>query len=319
MTDVRHQRHALKAGDDHEIHVQTWEPAGDASVVIQILHGLGEYGDRYARFAAVAAARGFAVCVHNHRGHGPETSHLGHFADKDGWLTVANDARIVNRFLAERYPERPIVLLGHSMGSFIAQNYAMHYGGELAGLILSGSTWSSRLLLIVATAVARFESWRIGAHLQSALLHKLGFSSHNKPFEPARTELDWLTRDADEVDKYIADPLCGGPYSVRLWQDMFGGLLEITSDKAIMRIPAGLPILITGGELDPIGGDKGMGKLLQHYAQTGHQRLKARIYPDGRHEMLNETNRDQVMRDWLDWTDSTTQSARSRLPLARQA
>ena len=312
MTDVRHQRHSLQAGDDHKIELQTWEPAGDASVVIQILHGLGEHGDRYARFATAAVERGFAVCVHDHRGHGPGAAHLGHFADKDGWHTVVNDARIVNRLLDERYADRPIILLGHSMGSFIAQSYAMHYGGELSGLILSASTWSSKMLLFVARAVAGFEAWRLGAHLQSSLLHNLGFAAHNKPFEPARTELDWLSRDEAEVDKYIADPLCGGPYSIRLWQDLFGGLVEITSDSSLQRIPADLPTLITGGELDPVGGDKGMGKLLQHYAQTGHQRLKAKIYPEGRHEMLNETNRDQVTADWLDWIDATTRSARSR-------
>lgn len=310
MTDVRHQRHSLKAGDDHEIHIQTWEPAGDASVVIQTLHGLGEHGDRYSRFAAAAVARGFAVCVHNHRGHGPEATHLGHFADNGGWHAVVEDTRSVNRFLTERHDGRPIVLLGHSMGSFIAQSYAMHYGGELSGLLLSASTWSSRALLVVARILARIEAWRVGAHLHSSLLHKLGFASHNKPFEPARTEVDWLSRDETEVDKYVADRLCGGPYSIRLWMDMFGGLMEITSDKALLRIPASLPILITGGELDPVGGDNGMGKLLQHYAQTGHQRLKAKIYPDGRHEMLNETNRDQVTADWLDWIDATAGSAR---------
>lgn len=312
MTDVHHQRHSLETGDGHAIHLQTWEPDGDAGVVIQILHGLGEHGDRYARFATAAVERGFTVCVHNHRGHGPETSHLGHFADAGGWHAVVDDSRIVNRFLSERYTDRPIVMLGHSMGSFIAQSYAMNFGSELSGLILSASTWSPKLLLLIAVTVARIESWRVGAHLQSSLLHKLGFASHNKPFAPARTDVDWLSRDEAEVDKYVADPLCGGPYSVRLWQDMFGGLLEITSDKALLRIPASLPILITGGELDPVGGDKGMGKLLQHYAQTGHQRLKAKIYPDGRHEMLNETNRDQVTSDWLDWIDTTTQSARSR-------
>ena len=312
MTDVRHQRHSLKAGDDHEIHLQTWEPAGDAGVVIQILHGLGEHGDRYSRFAAAAVERGFAVCVHNHRGHGSETTHLGHFADTGGWHAVVDDSRSVNRFLSERYNDRPIVMLGHSMGSFIAQSYAMNYGNELSGLVLSASTWSSVLLLAIARVLAQIEAWRLGAHLHSGLLHNLGFASHNKTFAPARTEVDWLSKDAAEVDKYIADPLCGGPYSIRLWMDLFGGLQEITSDKALLRIPADLPILITGGEVDPVGGDKGMGKLLQHYAQTGHQRLRAKIYPDGRHEMLNETNRDQVTKDWLEWIDTTTRSARSR-------
>lgn len=311
MTDVRHQRHRLRAADNHEIHVQTWEPDGEASVVIQILHGLGEHGDRYARFAAAAVQRGFAVCIHNHRGHGDGASQPGYFAGRDGWNAVVDDARIVSRFAAESFPGRPLVLLGHSMGSFMAQSYAMQYGGELAGLILSGSTWSSRLALYVFRALARIEAWRVGAHRHSPLLDKLGFSSHNRSFEPGRTELDWLSRDEAEVDKYIADPLCGGPYTAGLWVDFLGGLIEISSDKALLRIPASLPTLITGGEMDPVGGDKGMGKLLQHYAQTGHQRLKARIYPDSRHEMLNETNRDEVVKDWLDWIDTATRRARS--------
>lgn len=311
MTDIRHQQHSLRAADDHEIHVQTWEPAGDASVVIQVLHGLGEHADRYARFATAATERGFAVCAHNHRGHGDNSSHPAYFAARDGWHTVVADIRLVNRFIDESYAGRPVVLLGHSMGSFLAQTYAMNYGDELAGLVLSGSTWPSRFTLYPGRALAKFEAWRVGDHLHSALLDKLGFGSHNKPFEPARTELDWLTRDEAEVDKYIADPLCGGPYTAGLWVDFLGGLIEIASDKALLRIPASLPVLITGGELDAIGGDKGMGKLLQHYAQTGHQRLKAKIYPQGRHEMLNETNRDQVTRDWLDWIDVSTRRARS--------
>jgi len=311
MTDVHHQRQRLRAADNHEIHVQTWEPGGEVSVVIQVLHGLGEHSDRYARFAATAVQRGFAVCVHDHRGHGDASPHPGYFAASEGWHAVVGDARLVNRFVDETYAGRPIVLLGHSMGSFIAQSYAMNYGSELAGLVLSGSTFSSRPALLLAYILARFEAWRVGRHLHSPLLDKLGFGSQNKPFEPARTEFDWLSRDEAEVDKYIADPLCGGPYTAGLWVDFLGGLIEITSDNALQRIPAGLPLLITGGELDPIGGDKGMGKLLQHYAQTGHQRLKARIYPEGRHEMLNETNRAEATSDWLDWIATATRSAHS--------
>jgi len=294
------------------IHVQTWEPDRAARGVIQVLHGLGEYTDRYARFAAAAVERGFTVCAHDHRGHGPDSSHRGYFGDRDGWHAIVSDARLVNQFIGETFAGRPVVLLGHSMGSFIAQYYAMHYGEELAGLILSSSTWSSKPLLFFGRLVAKIETWRLGAHLNSPLLDKLGFDSYNKPFAPARTETDWLSRDAAEVDKYNADPLCGTPYTAGLWFDLFGGLLEISRDKALLRIPASLPILITGGELDPVGGDRGMGKLLQHFAQTGHQRLKARIYPDGRHEMLNEINRDQVTGDWLDWIETATRGARQR-------
>jgi alpha-beta hydrolase superfamily lysophospholipase len=163
----------------------------------------------------------------------------------------------------------------------------------------------------MAAALAKIEGWRLGAHRNSALLQRLGFSDFNKPFDPARTTSDWLSRDAAEVDAYIADPLCGGPYSAQLWSDLTAGLFGISSDAALRRIQTDLPILITGGELDPVGGDKGMGKLAMHYAQSGHNRLKVKIYPQGRHEMLNDIVRDEVTRDWIDWIFATSRSARS--------
>ena len=310
-TELQHHHRTLHAADDHEIQVQSWTPVGEPKVVVQVLHGLGEYADRYARFAQAAAERGVAVCAHNHRGHGSETSHRGYLADKNGWHALVGDTRVVNQFVHEEFDSTPVVMLGHSMGSYVAQNYAMHYGSELSALILSASTWPRRPLLFLSYALAGIERWRVGGHLNSHLLDQLGFGRHNRAFRPARTELDWLSRDTEEVDKYIADPLCGGPYTPRLWLDVLGGLIEISNDNALLRIPASLPILITGGESDPVGGDKGMTRLLQHYAQTSHQRLKARIYPAGRHEMLNETNRDEVTRDWLDWIETTTRSAHS--------
>jgi len=113
--------------------------------------------------------------------------------------------------------------------------------------------------------------------------------------------MDWLSRDANEVDRYIADPLCGGPFTCGLWRDLLGGLFALGSDRALRRVPGELPILITGGSADPVGGEDGMARLAMHYMQTLHQRVQLKIYADGRHEMLNETNRDQVTVDWLDW------------------
>jgi alpha-beta hydrolase superfamily lysophospholipase len=275
------------------------------------VHGLGEHADRYARFAAAAVECGYAVCAHDHRGHGRHAEHPGHFAVSKGWNRVVNDVDVVNGFVRQTLPGIPVVLLGHSMGSYIAQNFAMYHSERLAGMILSASTWPSRLKLLPAFIIAHIEAWRLGASANSRLLHKLGFSDFNKPFSPARTDLDWLTRDEDEVDKYIADPLCGGPYTCGLWRDLFGGLLQIYSDNSLRRISSELPILITGGELDAVGGDKGMGRLATRYAQTLHSRLKVRIYPEGRHEMLNEVNRDEVTRDWLDWIDATIGTSRS--------
>jgi alpha-beta hydrolase superfamily lysophospholipase len=187
------------------------------------------------------------------------------------------------------------------MGSFVAQSFAMHYGAKLSGLLLSASTWPSRLQSFPGVMLARLEALRIGKRGTSTLLDKLGFGNFNKCFKSPRTELDWLSRDEQEVDAYIADPLCGGPYTCGLWIDLLGGLFSIGSDNALGRIPGDLPILITGGADDPVGGERGMTKLAMHYAQTGHSRMSLKLYAGGRHEMLNETNRDEVTTDWLDW------------------
>ena len=309
MTQLRHDKQILNAPDGHEIHMHMWCPDSPASRVIQILHGLGEHAARYERFARAATSRGYAVCVHDHRGHGPHTGELGHFADDGGWHLLVADALLVHDFSRERFADAPHVLLGHSIGSYIAQSFAMLYGDRLSALILSASTWPSRLQLIPALAIAHIEAWRRGIRGKSALLHKLGFGNFNKRFAPARTEMDWLSRDSAEVDKYIADPLCGGPYSCGLWLDLLGGLFDISSDDALARVPATLPLLITGGERDPVGGERGMTRLMIHYAQTGHQRISIKIFPDGRHEMLNDSNRDEVTANWLDWIAANTRSA----------
>ena len=177
---------------------------------------------------------------------------------------------------------------------------------DLAALVLSGSTWPSRALLFVGRILARWERWRHGIYYRSPLLHKIGFEEFNNKFAPGRTELDWLSRDPDEVDKYIADPLCGGPYTTGLWWDLLGGLKEISSIDALRSIPASLPILITGGADDPVGGAKGMLKLADAYQRSGHEKVDKAIYADGRHEMLNEINRDEFTADLLRWIDGAS-------------
>jgi len=303
--------HTLAANGDHEIRLRIWHPDGESTGVIQLLHGLGEHVSRYDRFAAAANARGFVVCAHDHRGHGGHDPTAGYFADKNGWSLVVDDVHIAHEHVREQFPSLPIVLLGHSMGSYVAQSFAMHYGAKLSGLLLSGPMWPRRAKLLPAMLVARLESLRMGARGRSALMNKLGFGDFNKRFEPARTEMDWLSRDEHEVDLYIADPLCGGPYTCGLWIDVLHALFNIGSDNALNRIPADLPILITGGSDDPVGGEGSMTRLTMHYAQTGHQRVTMKLYPEGRHEMLNETNRDEVTSDWLDWIGARFHAGRS--------
>lgn len=310
MATTRHEQLVLQAPDGHDIQLQVWRPTSPAIAAIQILHGLGEHSDRYARFAQAATDRGFIVYCHDHRGHGKQAEQIGYFANTDGWSLVVSDANAVHQNICRRHADLPILLVGHSMGSYIAQSFLIRHSPRIAGLILSASTWPSRPLLLPAMLLAKIEGWRVGKHRSSALLNWLGVGNLNNSFKPTRTASDWLSRDASEVDKFIEDPFCGGPYTTGLWSDLTAGLFAIASDKALLRIPADLPIMITGGDVDPVGGDKGMTKLALHYAQTGHQRLRVKLYADGRHEMLNETNRDEVTRDWLDWLLATSRNAR---------
>ena len=295
--------HTFSAFGGHTIPVYLWTQTDEPTAVIQVFHGLGEHSARYQRFARTATAKGYAVCAHDHRGHGPTAVQPGFFAADIGWDLLVDDGHEVTDFLRERFPGKPVVLLGHSMGSYIAQSYAMRHGRELTALVLSGSTWPAGGLLLVGSLLAKIVGWLKGIDAHSPLLDKIGFGDFNKRFEPARTELDWLSRDATEVDAYIADPHCGGPYSIGLWNDLLGGLRAIASDKALQDIPVELPILITGGADDPVGGERGTQQLAAHYEQTGHENLNTKVYAGGRHEMFNETNRDEFTADLLRWID----------------
>ena len=303
--DVTAERSVLTAGDGHRILVDDWRPATDSDVraLIQIFHGLGEHPARYGRFAGLCVQQGYAVVAHANRGHGEncEPGHLGHYADDDGWQKVIGDARLVQEEVRRRFPGLPLVLLGHSMGSYLAQSFMLLHAGDADALILSASTYASRLQLRLGHLLAGFEEWRRVARARSELLNRLGFGEFNKPFTPGRTEFDWISRDDAEVDKYIADPLCGGPYSNKLWADLTGGLLEITRPRSIAAIPKDLPILITGGADDPVGGARGLGRLAEVYENTGHSDVTLRVYDGGRHEMFNETNRDEFTNDLLRW------------------
>ena len=290
--------------DGHRIRVLSWLPeTARPEAVIQLFHGLGEHAGRYERFAKNCNDRSIAVVAHNHRGHGDAAKVPGHFADSDGWNLLISDAIKVQDRIAQRFPALPIVLFGHSMGSFIAQSFAMRHPDNLAMLILSASTFGKRSEIRAANTLARGLAL-LGKRAKPGVLNALGFGAFNKSFRPTRTEMDWLSRDEQEVDKYMADPLCGGLFSAQLWIDLTGGLLEVTSLSAIAKIPAALPVLILGGERDPVGGTKGLERLASAYRDTGHRDLTLKKYDGGRHEMLNETNRDEVTSDVLNWVSS---------------
>jgi alpha-beta hydrolase superfamily lysophospholipase len=287
--------------DGAAIFVRRWAPDGPPRAIVQVAHGLAEHSARYERFATALVGAGFAVYASDHRGHGAACApaDLGYFADSDGWRKCLDDLWAVNRRIAADFPRSPIVFMGHSLGSIMGQQFIAEHGADLSGAILSGTSGTPPAILPLGRLLARFERWRLGPRGHSALLQKMLFEEFNKPFKPARTSFDWLSRDSAEVDKYIADPLCGFPFTVQLAIDMLDAIGPIAAKTTVARIPKGLPIYIVSGARDPVGGQ--LQGLTKAYRDAGLAKLTTRIYPDARHETLNETNRDEVTADLIGW------------------
>ena len=218
-----------------------WIPEGEPKGVVQILHGMAEHISRYDRPARALAGAGYLVAGHDHRGHGPDwpKDRLGWFSEKDGWKKILEDAHKVTGYLSGRFPGTPLILLGHSMGSFLAREYALVWPGELSALILSGTGSYGRPLAMAGSVLAGLTP----PGKPAALVDRIAFSGNNKAFAPARTPFDWLSRDEKEVDKYVSDPLCGFTFTGRAFRDFFGGLTRLTDQKRLKVMDPDMPVL----------------------------------------------------------------------------
>ncbi|MBV4452280.1 MULTISPECIES: alpha/beta hydrolase [Pseudomonas] len=302
---MNHRAFWLTANDRSRLYVNQWMPDGPAKAVVMLCHGMAEHSGRYARLAAALCAAGYGLYAPDQRGHGrtADEGTLGLYAEKDGWNKVVGDLASLNQHIGQQQPGLPIILLGHSMGSYIAQAYLLHHSASLNGAILSGSNFQPVALYRAARLIARAERLRQGLRGRSALIELLSFGSFNKAFKPNRTAFDWLSRDPVEVDRYIDDPLCGFRCTNQLWVDLLGGLQQISKASNLAQIDPGLPILVMGGECDPVSEGKRLTSLAHALREAGCQHLQLNIYPQARHEVFNETNRDQVTADVLMWLD----------------
>ena len=304
----------LATPDGVSLFVYRWLPDGPPKAVVQIAHGLAEHAARYARLAEALTGAGYAVYADDHRGHGRTAktpAELGLFAERDGWKKCIGDLWLINRRIAADHPGVPIVLLGHSLGSFMAQYFISEHGDALAAAVLSASNGKPPPIAPIALMLARFERLRLGQRGHSPLMQALFFGAFNKPFAPARTPFDWLSRDPAEVDKYIADPLCGFESTVQLYIDLLEGLRDTAHPGRQARIPKNLPIYIFNGSRDPVGDN--IDQLLSAYRAAGIRQVVHKVYPDARHETLNETNRDEVTRDLIAWLDGVVPQRRSAI------
>lgn len=296
------------------IFVYRWLPQGRPAAAVQIIHGLAEHAGRYRRIAEALTAAGYAVYASDLRGHGRTATNsetLGFFSERGGWRKCLEDVWQVNRAIAAENPVAPLVVLGHSMGATLARQFMAEHGDVLAGVVLSGSSGQPTLLALSGRLIARAEKLRLGARGRSTLIRSLTFDAFNKRFEPARTKFDWLSRDPAEVDKYVADPLCGFNASLQLWIDMLDGWRGIA--KSCAGVPKTLPIYIISGSHDPVSaGTKMLEPLLVQYRIGGLQ-AQHKFYPEARHELLNEINREEVTTDLLEWIRQALRARRTAL------
>lgn len=286
--DVPHEEVTVEDPDGLVSVVLRWLPEGGPRAVVHVLHGWAEHAGRYQRLGCALAGRGYAVYADDHRGHGQSgvrNDSLGELGPRGGH-GVLDAVHAVTQRAAREHPGLPVFVLGHSWGSFLLQRYVRRWSSEIVGALLTGTTHRDP-----------------GAPQAPRV-------PPNDRFEPARTPYDWLSRDEDEVDRYIADPLCGfeimrdRPATATAAAPSGGaGGADPTAGR---KVDPGLPVLIFNGGDDPIGGETGGHALGEHYRALGLEDVSVRIYPGARHELFNETNRDEVIADVIDWLDART-------------
>ncbi|WP_432010118.1 alpha/beta hydrolase [Streptomyces sp. HD1123-B1] len=298
----------LPTPDGVRIATYTWLPEGRTPrAIVQIAHGAAEHALRYDRFARYLSGHGYAVVASDHRGHGATAASTGGLGivgeEGDSWRAIVSDLRAVGDRARTEHPGLPLVLLGHSLGSMLARDCAQEYGAELAGLILSG-TFRTLPATELEDAMARIgEEVATGGRTVLSTFTPTLFASFNDPYEFG-TGFEWLTRDPAEVASYAADERCGFPFSAGLALDWVRAVRKINDPRQQARIPADLPVHLAVGTEDPCNQRMTLVyELLEDFRHIGTRELSWRGYQGARHEILNETNRDEVQADLLAWLD----------------
>jgi len=288
-----------------EINLYSLLPEGNIRAIVHITHGMAEHSFRYSRFASRLIDAGFAVFTHDMRGHGQTTaddSPQGVFAKSDGLNTVLEDQKEIINLIKKRIPNRPVICFGHSLGSIINLNFALKYPNQVHGLACWNSGIETGLLPKFSRIILAIEGFFRNQNLPSLIAWKLSFEAWNSKFKPNRTKSDWLSRDENEVDLYVADPHCGFEVSISMWRDVLEGVFYAGNQKNLKKLPKKLPVHIIGGAEDPCtlnGSD--MKKLAIKLQNIGLSDVTCNILKGTRHESLNEVNRDQTTEQFIKW------------------
>ena len=289
------------------IHACRWLPEGQPKAVVQIIHGIAEYGARYDHFARFLASQGILVTVQDHMGHGGSIcDETPRAVIQGGWFDMVEDTYQLFRDTHKEYPDVPYFFFGHSMGSFVLRTILAKYPDSgIAGAVICGTGWMGKPIMVGGLAVASAVCKIKGAAHPSPLLKSVMFGGYNSRIENARTENDWLSTDPKVVDTYNADPNCGFMASAGLVRAMLTGLLYIHKPENLAAMDQKLPVYFIAGGEDPVGNyGKGVELAAAEFVKAGMERVDCRIYPGGRHEILNECNKEEVYLDTYEWIKS---------------
>lgn len=295
----------------NNLNVIIWETEKEPIGVLQIVHGMAEYIDRYDNFAKYMTEQGFNVIGHDHLGHGHSVSDerdYGFFAEENGDKIIIEDMHSVTQYAREKWEELPNFILGHSMGSFCLRQYLTKYSNDVFGAIIMGTGWIPSAAALLGKTIATNTCKSKGSHTVNPLLIKLTLEPYNKPFAPTRTNCDWLSRDEKQVDLYVNDKLCGFDFTAGAYKDFFTILEKIAKNRQLIGMRKSLPILITSGSVDPVGGKKACEKLNAQYKRCGIDDVTLKLWENDRHEILNELDKSDVYRYIYNWLKSKIQN-----------
>lgn len=307
---MRSMEFTLTMKDGYDCYVYRWMPDENVKIVgvIQLIHGSCEHSKRYNDFAKFLTENGYIVYSNDLRGHGfsaKSKEDLGYFGDNNGWNIVVEDLYELSLYIKEKHRGLKLIIIGHSMGSFLARHYAIVHGTEINGIIATGTAHNPKILLKLGRFLAKRDIRKNGFQHRSTLLNKMSYDSFSNQFKPIRTKQDWLTRDENIVNEYIEDDLCGFIFTSSAFKDMFDGLLYITNRKNINKTPKEIPLLLLSCEKDPVGGNgKMVQKACEEYKKAGLKNIQMKLYKDMRHEILNEIGKEEVYKDILNWINS---------------
>ena len=293
-----------------QLHGMRWEPeGGSVRAVLQICHGVAEHIARYDAFARYLNGLGIAVVGHDHLGHGLSLSEGGtpvYFGESNTWNTVVDDIYVLHQRIRLWYPDVPLCIMGHSMGSFLTRTYLIRYPGTVKAAIIMGTGWQPKAVIAGGMAVAKAVGAVVGENGTSDLVTNLAFGAYNKLFAPNRTSCDWLSADEGNVDAYMADPLCGADATVGLFRQMLSGIRFNQKLSNLRQMDPRIPVLFVAGEKDPVGDcGNGVRRTYQDFRRAGVQDCTLKLYPGLRHEILNEkAQQQQIFEDIGQWLTS---------------